>query len=98
MKLTINKLIANDMINYSLEQAKGNRFIMNLNKYLSDFDDDSIDYITKNIDVINKDLEYSADLEDLSIIGSGNSRRYNMLFNSESILDREKEEELENAW
>ena len=49
MKLTINKLIANDIINYSMDQTKKSNYILHLNSYLDDFDDESKEYILKNM-------------------------------------------------
>lgn len=86
MKLTINKIIANDMINYGMDQTNKNSYQFILNSYLNDFDDESKEYILKNIDVINKDIEYSESISDLSISGSGKNRKYNMIFNEDGLL------------
>ena len=86
MKLTINKLIANDIINYSMDQTKKSNYILHLNSYLDDFDDESKEYILKNIDIINKDIEYSENISDLSISGTGKNRKYNMIFNENELL------------
>ena len=87
MKLTINKLIANDMINYGLDQATSKNYVMNLKTYLDDFDEEAKEYVLKNLDVINKDIEYSENIEDLSISGSGKNKRYIMSFNYGSMLN-----------
>lgn len=86
MKLTINKLIANDIINYSMDQTKKSNYILHLNSYLDDFDDESKEYILKNIDIINKDIEYSENISDLSISGTGKNRKYNMIFNENELF------------
>ena len=86
MKLTINKLIANDIINYSMDQTRKSNYILHLNSYLDDFDDESKEYILKNIDIINKDIEYSENISDLSISGTGKNRKYNMIFNENELL------------
>lgn len=86
MKLTINKIIANDMINYGMDQTNKNSYQFILNSYLNDFDDESKEYILKNIDVINKDIEYSESISDLSISGTGKNRKYNMIFNEDGLL------------
>ena len=87
MKLTINKLIANDIINYSMDQTKKSNYVLNLNNYLNDFDDESKEFILKNIEIINKDIEYSDNISDLAINGSGKNRKYIMTFNDNELLN-----------
>lgn len=87
MKLTINKLIANDMINYGLDQSTGRNYVMNLKTYLDDFDDDAKEYVLQNIDIINKDIEYSESIDDLSISGTGKNSKYRMTFNYGVMLN-----------
>ena len=87
MKLTINKLIANDIINYSMDQTKKSNYVLNLNNYLNDFDDESKEFILKNIEIINKDIEYSDNISDLAINGSGKNRKYIMTFNNNELLN-----------
>ena len=74
------------MINYGMDQTNKNSYQFILNSYLNDFDDESKEYILKNIDVINKDIEYSESISDLSISGSGKNRKYNMIFNEDGLL------------
>lgn len=74
------------MINYGMDQTNKNSYQFILNSYLNDFDDESKEYILKNIDVINKDIEYSESISDLSISGTGKNRKYNMIFNEDGLL------------
>ena len=67
-KLTINKLIANDIINYALDDAVCDNYVMGINEYLKDFDEDSKKYINENIDTILDDIEQSECVLDLEIL------------------------------
>ena len=65
MKLSINKLIANDIINYGMDQTSEFNYSVSLNGYLNDFDEESQKYILNNLDDIIdciKDNENVADL------------------------------------
>ena len=65
MKLSINKLIANDIINYGMDQTSEFNYSVSLNGYLNDFDEESQKYILDNLDDIIdciKDNENVADL------------------------------------
>ena len=64
MKLTINKLIANDIINYGMDNASEFNYIVYLDSYLKEYDDIGREYILENLDDICeaiKDNERIAD-------------------------------------
>ena len=44
-KLTINKLIANDIVNYALDDAVCENYNVSLESYLNSFDEESKKYI-----------------------------------------------------
>ena len=48
-KLTINKLIANDIVNYALDDAVCDNYVMGINEYLKDFDEDGLIELIKNM-------------------------------------------------
>ena len=81
MKLTINKLIANDMVNFALDLSSKGECEFTLKKYLNDFDEESQKIILDNIAIINKDVEYHDDVFNLSIINDGEDKKYTMIFN-----------------
>ena len=41
-KLNLNKLIANDIINYGMDNTLGTNYIVSLDTFLKDYDDKSI--------------------------------------------------------
>lgn len=51
-KLNLNKLIANDIVNYGMDKTTNFNYIVSLNDFLDDYDDESIDYIKSHINEI----------------------------------------------
>jgi len=92
MKLSINKLIANDIINYGMDQIMemedGNsaNYIVSLDTYLNDFDEDTKKYILENIDKIIEDIEASESVLDLVVDIDKNNIDLNMIFYWENLL------------
>ena len=48
-KLNLNKLIANDIVNYGMDKTTSFNYIVSLNDFLVDYDDESRDYIKSHI-------------------------------------------------
>ena len=67
MKLTINKLIANDMINYGMDKTSSFNYIVSLNSYLEEYDEESQKYIKENLDDIKDDIERNECVADLVV-------------------------------
>ena len=92
MKLSINKLIANDIINYGMDQimemedGNGANYIVSLDTYLNDFDEDTKKYILENIDKIIEDIEASESVLDLVVDKDKNNIDLNMIFYWENLL------------
>ena len=93
MKLSINKLIANDIINYGMDQASqmedGNNanYTVSLDTYLKDFDEDTQKYILKNIDSIIQDIDASECVLDLVVEKEDKNIELNMIFYWENLLN-----------
>ncbi len=87
-KLTINKIIANDIINYALDDAVCDNYVMGINEYLKDFDDDSKKYINENIDTIIDDIEQSECVLDLEIDKSNNDIELDFIFAWGKLLNQ----------
>src|SRR5574344_475861 len=51
-KLNLNKLIANDIVNYGMDKTTSFNYIVSLNDFLDDYDDKSRDYIKSHINEI----------------------------------------------
>ena len=93
MKLSINKLIANDIINYGMDQASqmedGNNanYTVSLDTYLKDFDEDTQKYILENIDSIIEDINASECVLDLEVEKEDKNINLNMIFYWENLLN-----------
>lgn len=92
MKLSINKLIANDIINYGMDQimemedGNGANYIVSLDTYLKDFDEDTKKYILENVDKIIEDIQENENVLDLEISKQDNNVDFNMIFYWENLL------------
>ena len=51
-KLNLNKLIANDIVNYGMDKTTSFNYIVSLNDFLDDYDDETIEYIKSHINEI----------------------------------------------
>jgi hypothetical protein len=96
-KLTINKLIANDIINYALDDAVCDNYNVSLNTYLEDFDDDSKKNILDNVDSITEDIEQNESVLDLVVEKEHGDIIFNMIFYWEKILNQVEHIVLDNA-
>ena len=91
MKLSINKLIANDIINYSMDQIAqmedGNNANYTVSLELEDFEEDTQNYILKNIDSIIEDINSSECVLDLEVEKEDKNINLNMIFYWEKLLN-----------
>jgi hypothetical protein len=78
MKLTINKLIANDIINYGMDQTSGFDYSVGLDEYLEQYDEDSQKYILENISEICSDISANERVADF--IFEEETKDFNMVF------------------
>ncbi len=51
-KLNLNKLIANDIVNYGMDKTTSFNYIVSLNDFLDDYDDETIEYIKSHMNEI----------------------------------------------
>ncbi len=65
MKMSLTKLIANDIINYGMNDTTADQYIVYLDSYLDDFDEKSKKYILDNLDQIVEDVESNDKVCDL---------------------------------
>ena len=93
-KLTINKLIANDIIDYALDDAVCDNYIMGINEYLKDFDEDSKKYINENIDTILKDIENHESVLDLEVRKDEKGTEIDIIFYIEKLYSNEVEKRI----
>ena len=56
-KLSLSKLIANDIVNYGMDKTTSFNYIVSLNDFLDDYDEDTCNYIKSHINEIISDVE-----------------------------------------
>jgi hypothetical protein len=56
-KLSIDKLIANDIVNYGMDKTMSFNYIVSLDDFLSDYDDKTKDYVKGNINYIKEAVQ-----------------------------------------
>ena len=78
MKMTLCKLIANDIVNYGMDQTSNFNYIVCLDSYIDDFDEESKNYICNDI----SNNENVADLH-----YDKNKREFDMVFYWGNLMD-----------
>ena len=82
--MTINKLIANDIINYGMNQTSGFDYSVYLNSYIDDYDEESKKYILDNLDNICNDIRNN---ENISYFNYNKDREeFDMVFYWDNLL------------
>lgn len=85
MKMSLNKLIANDIINYGMNATSSDNYIVYLDSYLDDFDDETKNYIEDNLNQIIDDIKNSDKICDLNY--DKKEKSFNMIFYWDCLLD-----------
>ena len=98
MKLSINKLIANDIINYGMDQTSEFNYSVSLNGYLNDFDGESQKYILDNLDDIIECIKDNENVADLFISEqSDGDKDFDIVFYCGNLLTQVERIVCENA-
>lgn len=93
-KLTINKLIANDIVNYALDDAVCENYNVSLETYLDGFVEESKKYINENIDTILKDIENHESVLDLEVRKDEKGTEIDMIFYIDKLYSNEVEKRI----
>lgn len=64
-KLSISKLIANDIVNYGMDKTTSFNYIVSLNDFLDDYDEETSNYIKSHIKEIIDDVESNENVAQL---------------------------------
>jgi hypothetical protein len=78
MKMTLCKLIANDIVNYGMDQTSNFNYIVCLDSYIDDFDEESKNYIYNHLEEICNDISNNENVADLHY--DKNKREFDMVF------------------
>lgn len=85
MKMTLCKLIANDIVNYGMDQTNNFNYIVCLDSYIDDFDEESKNYIYNHIDEICNDISNNENVAELNY--DKNKREFDMVFYWGNLMD-----------
>lgn len=85
MKMSLNKLIANDIINYGMNQTSNFNYIVSLDSYIDDFDKDSQKYILDNLKEICDDIKANENVADFNY--DKNNKEFDMVFYWNNLMD-----------
>lgn len=97
MELTINKLVANDIINYGMDQTSGFDYSVSLEGYLSDYDEESKKYIFNNIDSIIEDIVHNENISFFDRVDKDGDTYLNMIFYWDKLLNQIEKIVYDNA-
>ena len=95
-KLNLNKLIANDIINYGMDNTLGTNYIVSLDTFLKDYDDETITNVSTTFSIselvrekvlyfTSKEVPHSV----TCIIDDISEDKYNISVSASIIVDRE---------
>ena len=85
MKMTLCKLIANDIVNYGMDQTNNFNYIVFLDSYIDDFDEESKNYIYNHIEEICNDISNNENVAELNY--DKNKREFDMVFYWGNLMD-----------
>ena len=84
MKLTLNKIIANDIVEYALSDAISENYILSLDTYLDKCDYSTRTYISKNINSIIDNIYANEKIVDLEV--DKETKELDMIFFWENLM------------
>ena len=85
MKMSICKLIANDIVNYGMDQTSNFNYVVCLDSYIDDFDEESKNYIYNHLEEICDDITNNENVADLHY--DKNKREFDMVFYWGNLMD-----------
>lgn len=98
MKMTLNKLIANDIINYGMDQTTNFDYSVYLDEYIEEYDEEGKKYILEHLDEIsdaisnNENISYYSLEEDQKL-----GKYFDMVFYWGKLLNSTEMIVLKNA-
>ncbi len=85
-KLSLSKLIANDIVNYGMDKTMGFQYVVSLSDFLDEYDDESRDYIKSHIREIIDDVEQNENVADLHY--DEKEQDFDMVFYFDGLMDK----------
>ena len=94
-KLNLNKLIANDIVNYGMDKTMSFNYIVSLNDFLDDYDEETCNYIKAHINEIIDDVNSNENVADLEY--DEERQEFNLVFYYDQLLTQLEKTILNNA-
>ena len=85
-KLSLSKLIANDIVNYGMDKTTSFNYIVSLNDFLDDYDEDTCNYIKSQINEIISDVEGNENVAQLDYDES--RQEFDMVFYFDGLFSK----------
>jgi hypothetical protein len=85
MKMSLCKLIANDIVNYGMDQTSNFNYIVYLDSYIDDFEEESKEYINNHIKEICDDICNNENISDFNYDKKNNT--FDMVFFWDNLMD-----------
>ena len=85
-KLSISKLIANDIVNYGMDKTTSFNYIVSLNDFLDDYDEETCNYIKSHINEIISDVEGNENIAQLDYNES--RQEFDMVFYFDGLFSK----------
>lgn len=85
-KLSISKLIANDIVNYGMDKTSSFNYIVSLNDFLDDYDNDTINYIKSHIKEIIDDVHSNENVAQLDY--DEERQEFDMVFYFDGLMSK----------
>ena len=85
-KLNLNKLIANDIVNYGMDKTTSFNYVVSLNDFLDDYDDESRDYIKSHINEIIDAVHQNENVAQLDY--DEKRQEFDMVFNFDGLFNK----------
>lgn len=85
-KLNLNKLIANDIVNYGMDKTTSFNYIVSLNDFLDDYDEESIIYIKSHINDIIEAVHQNENVAQLDYDEA--RQEFNMVFYFDGLFSK----------
>ena len=83
-KLSISKLIANDIVNYGMDKTTSFNYIVSLNDFLDDYDEDTCSYIKSHINEIIDDVHQNENVAQMDY--DEKRQEFDMVFYYDNLM------------
>ena len=85
-KLSINKLIANDIVNYGMDRTMSFNYIVSLDSFLDDYDEDTCNYIKAHLSEIIDDVHQNENVAQLDY--DDKRQEFDMVFYFDGLFNK----------